>query len=224
MYGTPRYQPRSSTVTVLDASSPTASGWMPRLFARERSALRAPVPFAMQKPRPAAGLLGLSRARAAESPSRSHPSTRAGRMSMPRPNRTQLKRRCTSSRVRSFSTSSRAARFARRRDPAAGGRKRPSSPVHPDQTGARPGNRTSVLARSARRPLHGQQRVTPPARARQTHRLAARCARPVDRSRTPDARAGAGGMRYILVAMSTRNIAILALVIVVVVVIVLFVL
>ena len=47
---------------------------------------------------------------------------------------------------------------------------------------------------------------------------------PVDRSRTPDARAGAGGMRYILVAMSTRNIAILALVIVVVVVIVLFVL
>ena len=47
---------------------------------------------------------------------------------------------------------------------------------------------------------------------------------PVDRSRTPDARAGAGGMRYILVVMSTRNIAILALVIVVVVVIVLFVL
>ena len=47
---------------------------------------------------------------------------------------------------------------------------------------------------------------------------------PVDRSRTPDARAGAGAMRDILVAMSTRNIAILALVIVVVVVIVLFVL
>jgi hypothetical protein len=46
----------------------------------------------------------------------------------------------------------------------------------------------------------------------------------VDRSRTPDARAGVGGRRSILVAMSTRNIAILALVIVVVVVIVLFVL
>jgi hypothetical protein len=47
---------------------------------------------------------------------------------------------------------------------------------------------------------------------------------PVDRSRTPGPRAGVGGRRSILVAMSTRNIAILALVIVVVVVIVLFVL
>jgi hypothetical protein len=53
-------------------------------------------------------------------------------------------------------------------------------------------------------------------------RLAARD--PVDRSQTPDARAGAGASRYTLVPMDTRTIAIAALVIAVVVVIILFVL
>lgn len=66
--------------------------------------------------------------------------------------------------------------------------------------------------------------AAPPAPAvkRTAGRLAA--LRSVELSRTPDARACAGAMRYTLVAMSTRNIAIAALVIVVVVVIILFVL
>jgi hypothetical protein len=51
--------------------------------------------------------------------------------------------------MRSFSTFKGGSLRSPPADPAAGGRKRPSSPVHPDQTGARPGNRTSVLARSA---------------------------------------------------------------------------
>jgi hypothetical protein len=67
-------------------------------------------------------------------------------------------------------------------------------------------------------------RVSPRARARQAHRLRLPALGPVDRSQTPDARAGARAKRYTLAAMSTRNIAILALVIVVVVVIILFVL
>jgi hypothetical protein len=66
--------------------------------------------------------------------------------------------------------------------------------------------------------------MTPPAGARQTHCSRVAALGPLELSRTPDARACAGAMRYTLIAMSTRNIAIAALVIVVVVVIILFVL
>ena len=77
--------------------------------------------------------------------------------------------------VRSFSTTSRAARFARRRRSAAGGRKRPSSPARHASGPARP------IARGLSGAAHRRQRArtaSSAARTRQGHRFAARRARP----------------------------------------------
>jgi hypothetical protein len=126
--------------------------------------------------------------------------------------------------VKTFSTWSRVAASPPSAGPAAGGRKRPSSPVRPDQRCASPGNRASVLRAEtgARYMTSGAQLRRPVPINRTAWRLAAPALSSSPRRQMRGLAPGA--MRYTLTAMDTRTIAIAALVIAVVLVIILFVL